>query len=282
MSDDVLKIYERFGNLFKIILVHTGEIFIYDYDHKNAVDEKNRIYFEGKYYSFKRTNEGLKLKDTNLLILKSIITKQFALKIKEAGYRFKGKYKVYTLKNKIKHEATDIFSLFEGFEFRFVLIGSDLFLCIDPRLIFKMNSSIKDLVDKGVVLEILRDFSVFYKKDNENMERSGYLIETINENGKIKCKIKNYDDFYEEKILAKEVFLEPKPEIIQMILNELKINFNVISLQRKLSFLDSKTASRDRFFKTLEIVKKLKQNIFPIKFGVFEVDIEDEPVIIRV
>ena len=66
-----------------------------------------------------------------------------------------------------------------------------------------------------------------------------------------------------------------------MILNELGMDFDVISLQRKLSFLDSRTASKDRLIRTLEIIKRLKQEIFPLEFGEFKIALEDSPMVVK-
>jgi len=55
----------------------------------------------------------------------------------------------------------------------------------------------------------------------------------------------------------------------------------LIAKQRELSFLDSKTASKDRFRKTLKIVNALKKNVFPLNFGDWEINLETTPIVIK-
>ncbi|MGB9614052.1 MAG: hypothetical protein ACPL3B_00925, partial [Fervidobacterium sp.] len=109
----------------------------------------------------------------------------------------------------------------------------------------------------------------------------GYLIETIAERECFLCKVKNYREFEEEILSADIVFPEPKPELIQHLLVLLNRNFDLIAKQRELSFLNSKTASKDRFYKTLEIVNMLKEKIFPISFGDWKIDLETTPIVVK-
>jgi len=229
-------------------------------------------------YSYERIPGSRPIKPEKDL-LKSMITKQFALKLKNLGYRFKGKYRVYKEEAEVENPYKDIFSIYRGFEFRILLLNEDIYLCIDPKIIFKFNSSIKQLIEKGANPNSLKDFSVSYSAEREGID--GYLIETASIGEDFVCKIKNYRDFREVEISADKVFPEPRPELIQKLLNEIGVQYDVIGLQRKLSFLDSKTASRDRLYKTLEIIKRLKSEVFPLKFGEFEVNIEETPVVVR-
>jgi len=64
------------------------------------------------------------------------------------------------------------------------------------------------------------------------------------------------------------------------LLDALNRKFNVISLQRQYSFLNSKTASLERLKKTLEIITRI-QEIFPLEFGGFKVTLESEPARIK-
>jgi len=276
MIIDVFKIYQRLGNFFRI-KCNKGKLFVSEFDPSEFIDREAVIFFEGKFYSYKEFPKAKEI-TPNSRILKSMITKQFALKLRDNGYRFKKKYIVYG--EELEHPHRDIFSIFNGFEFRITLLNDQTFLCIDPHIIFRTNCSISYLLSRGFNQSLLSDLSVSYSEE-KGKKIDGYLIETIREDNISFCRIKNFRDFIEVKIPADKVFPEPRPELIQVILNELGRDFNVISLQRRLSFLDSKTASKDRLMRTLEIVQRLKQKIFPLEFGEFRVELEDNPMVIK-
>ncbi|MEM3871136.1 MAG: hypothetical protein QXE05_01030 [Nitrososphaeria archaeon] len=283
-APDVFKIYARFGNFFRI-RYNLGKIFVWESNPKEKIGIGKTIFFEGKFYSYEGGN-GAREVTPDLKIIKSMITRQFGLKLRSLGYRFKGDYIAYKEENEIDQPYKNIFSVFDGFEFRTVLIGESILLCIDPHIIFRTNCSVGELIENSVPLDQLRDFSVTYLLEKEKKGIDGYLLETLRqqtENGKdaIICKIKNYRDFTEVTIPAYRVFPEARPELIQELLNKIGAAYDVINLQRKLSFLDSKTASRDRLMKTLEIVRKLQSEVFPIEFGKFKVDLEVEPIVVR-
>jgi len=272
-------IYQRFGNLFRL-KCNRGKLFVSEFDPSGleSIKKEEIIFFEGKFYSY-RNFSGAKEIDPDIRVLKSMITKQFGLKLRNCGYRFKGKYIAY--KEEVEHPHKDIFNVFEGFEFRIILLNEEFFLCVDPHIVFRTSCSINYLLSQGFDQGSLSDFSVSYSGE-ERMRIDGYLIETVKEGNAHFCQIKNFRDFAEVKVPADKVFPESRPELIQMILDKLGRNFDVASLQRKLSFLDSKTASKDRLMKTLEIIQRLKQEkIFPLEFGEFKVELEDNPVVVK-
>jgi len=276
MEIDVFRIYQRLGNFFRM-KYNESNLFESDFVPNGIIGREELVFFEGKFYSYKSFPNAREI-CFSPRVFKSIITKQFALKLRMNGYEFKRKYIAY--KEKVEHAHEDIFSVFKGFEFRTILLNGQIFLCIDPHIIFRVNCSVEYLLSQGLDQSFLSDFSVSYSGE-EGKRIDGYLIETVEENGVNFCLIKNFRDFAEVKIQAERVFPEPRPELIQMLLDRLGRNFDVISLQRKLSFLDSKTASKDRLMRTLEIVQKLRQEIFPLEFGEFKVDLEDAPVVVK-
>ncbi|RLE79748.1 MAG: hypothetical protein DRJ51_07160 [Thermoprotei archaeon] len=277
---DVLKIYDKFGNLFKFNC-RIGKLYQVPDELEKEIDKTKTIYVNGTYYSYERIS-SIEVEPT-LEMIKRILVKQFCLTLKNNGYEFKGKYLVYSKSKEIDHPHRDIFSVFDGFEFRIMIVQSEPVLCINPHLIFRVNCSIQDLIERGVDIAKLSDFSVSYKGEN-SYGVDGYLIETLIERDSrtsFLCRIKDYREFTEELVPADRVRPEPRPELIQYLLRCLNIEFDVIKMQREYSFLESKTASKDRFLKTLKIVKELKK-LFPIKFGDFEVDIQTEPIIVKV
>ena len=280
-----LRIYNRVGNLFRVYYTG-GVLYKFETNPVEKIGPGKTIFFSGAFYSYEN-GPGAQRVRPSLPILKSMITRQFALALRRKNYKFKGRnYRPYRVEAEINHPHKDIFSIYEGFEFRMVLINGQIFLCIDPHIMFETKCSVEDLVNKGVNHKELNDFSVSYSVKSEGKRRvDGYLLETISEKSgegiSLACRIKNYRDFKEVLVPAKSVIPEPRPELIQELLNKLNRNYDVISLQRKLSFLDSKTASKDRLFKTMEIAKHLQKEVFPLKFGEFKVKLEAEPIVVR-
>ena len=94
------------------------------------------------------------------------------------------------------------------------------------------------------------------------------------------CKVKGYRDFEIQLVPPSQVFPESRPELLQRILDNLQKGFNIIELQRHCSFLNSRTASKDRLKQTLDIARSL-QEVFPLEFGEFCVKLEGDPVSIK-
>jgi hypothetical protein len=283
-APDVFKVYARFGNFFRIHY-NSGRLFIWKNDPKEKIGPGKAIVFGGKFYSYEG-GDGAQEVIPKPQILKSMITRQFGLKLRNLGYSFKGDYRVYKRENQVDHPYKDVFAIFEGFEFRTVLAGEPILLCVDPHIILRTNCSVGQLVEKGARLDKLKDFSVTYSLDEQKERIDGYLLEVIRQQSSdgsnvLTCRIKNYRSFAEVLAPAYRVFPEARSELIQELLRQIGIEYDIVGLQRKLSFLDSKTASRDRLLKTLEIVKQLKTEIFPLKFGQYKVDLEAEPIVVR-
>jgi len=283
---DIFKVYNRFGNLFRISH-NIDKIFLWKNDPSERIGSEKTIFLGGKFYSYEGGGEEEAEEIVpNAKIIKSIITKQFESKLRGLGYIFKKKYITYKEQNKFDHPNQDIFNIFQGFEFRFTDINDVIFLVIDPKVIIETTCSIAQLVDKGAPMDRLKDFSVRYTTERIKGGIDGYLLYTTkhkidNEGSLLICRVRNYRTFNEEEIVADRVFPEARPELIKNLLKLIGRDYDVVALQRKLSFLDSKTASKDRLFKTLEIARQLKKEVFPLKFGKFEIDLETEPVVIK-
>lgn len=148
------------------------------------------------------------------------------------------------------------------------------------------QANVHYLLGKGIVPEKLSGFSVRFKNESEYFI-DGFLVATIqdasvqgNPEASYLCQIKSYRDFKEETVIASKVFPESRPEVLQSLLDAMSRKFNIVSLQRQYSFLNSRTASIDRLKKTLEIVKQL-QEIFPLNFGDFSISLEVEPARVK-
>lgn len=246
---------------------------------------RDTVYFDGKSYTYEALENAVEI-EPNPVLLKSIITKQFCLKLYDNGYRFKGKYLAFKKEDRINQPHDDIFSIFDGFRFRTVLLFERLFLCVDPHLVIWSQASIEYLLKQGCNPHQLADFSVSYRS-SEGRRIDGYLVRTASANSfeghlgeDFLCQVKNHRDFKEELLSPSAVYPESRPELIQTLLDVLNRKFNVISLQRQHSFLNAKTASLERLRKTLTIVAGM-QVIFPLEFGGFKVTLENEPVRIK-
>jgi len=246
---------------------------------------RDTVYFNGKSYTYEPAENAVETEPSSLL-LKSIITKQFCLKLYDKGYRFKGKYLAFKKEDRINQPHDDIFSIFDGFRFRTVLLFERLFLCIDPHLVIWSQASVEYLLKQGCNPSQLADFSVSYRGP-EGRKIDGYLVRTASANNfeghlgeGFLCQVKNHRNFKEELLSPSVVYPESRLELMQTLLDVLNRKFNVISLQRQHSFLNTKTASLERLKKTLTIVARL-QEIFPLEFGGFKVTLENEPVRIK-
>ena len=108
----------------------------------------------------------------------------------------------------------------------------------------------------------------------------GYLIDTTTIDEGVRCHVKDYRSLQEMQIDSSNVKPEPRPEVLQKLGECINLDFAVVKLQRKLSFMDSPVPSRERFAKTLELAKDLAQSIFPISFGGFTVTMDSTPIAI--
>ncbi|TET19798.1 hypothetical protein E3J74_04845 [Candidatus Bathyarchaeota archaeon] len=288
-----MSLYDRFGNFFKIEVDKVGKTYDLGVEINDSVDRKTTIYLDGKYFSYSAC-EGASESELTQEVLERLLRKQFYLALRDKDYELKKgrKYCAYRLEDESRHAYKDVFRIFNGFVYRIVTMESDMFLCIDPRVVIESVCSIAYLVQKGLPFSVLNDFSVRYLRD-KGYRIDGYLLETSTgeelaqeQKSEYFCRINRYrreeKEPEEEIVNAERVFPESRPELIQRLLRMLRIDFDVLRLTRSLSFLDSPTPSKDRLAQTMKIVKKLKENeIFPLEFGDFAFKIEMQPIIIK-
>jgi hypothetical protein len=283
-SINILDLYERFGNFFEIDCKY-GDIYEIGEKIDNTIDPDTIVPFAGKYFSYKPQPNSTKAQP-NLIVLQRFVSKQFELKLVAKGYKLrKWGYCAYRIEDAALQPHKDVFEIFRGFVYRVLILEEQLSLCIDPHLVLETRCSIHNLVQKGIPLDELDDFSVRYDIANEN-GINGYLIDTFKTSTEeVFCKLKGYRKVegkpQEEIIAPDKVFPEARPELLQKFILRLGSSYSIIDLQRRLSYLDSTTASRDRFRATLDIVTKLSEEIFPLKFGNFVVNVKVQPIIVK-
>jgi hypothetical protein len=289
-SIDVLSLYDKFGNFFEINIEKMGKVFEMP-EIDETVDRDTTIRWSGKYLSFSEY-KGSKETQASPEILKGFLAKQLYLKLKAEGYKSRKKisYCVYRDADEVKQDYGDIFRVFRGFSYRVLVLDKSYFLCIDPHITLETMSSIAHLIQRGLIASDL-EFPVRYKTE-ESFRIDGYLLDTAigtefdqNLEPTYFCKIKRYrvkkDEPSEDIVSAETVFPESRPELIQRLLEKLGIYYNIIKLQRNLSFIDSRTASKDRFAETIRIVNGIQSEIFPLAFGDFLAKLNPKPIIIK-
>lgn len=277
-TQDVYSVYERFGNLFGLEC-QIGSVYEASRKPETQEEENATVYWEGRHYTFLPAL-GLSKIDPCLELVKRFVTKQFAIALAQKGYSFQKDYQVYHPSDQVQHDRKDVFSMFKGFKFRLLALGQNLFLCLDPHLTIITNATIEYLARKCQNLSDLSDFSVRRGLEAEEGV-DGYLIETRRSGDSVKCRIKNYRTGLMEEVNGNLVYPESRPELLERLIASIGGDLSVVSLQRKLSFLDSKEASRDRLFATLEIAKNLATNVFPITFADFTVNFDPNPIVVR-
>jgi hypothetical protein len=290
-SADIMSLYRKFGNLFRIQVNSIGKIYDLGTEIDASIDETTTVHHNGRYYSFVAYPNSAECQATQDIVT-SFLRKRFSLALERKGYSFRKKYRVYKEDDEIKHPYQNIFRVFKGFEYRIVALENDMFLCLDPCVILESVSSIADLIRRGIPPSYLNSFSVRYI-GSEGFRIDGYLIETATgkdftqePNLSYFCRINRYrkvkEEPEEEIVLAERVFPESRPELIQEFLKILGIEFDLIRLVRSLSFLDSPTPSLDRFVQTIKRVEELiSLGVFPLQFDGFSFELNKQPIILK-
>ena len=277
-TQDVYSVYDRFGNLFSLDY-NKGSLHEFPREPQNQEEDNATVYWKGRYFTFLSGTNSSRI-DPSVDLVKQLIIKQFQVKVYQKGYSFQTDYAIYHQANEVQHDLKNVFSMYKGFIFRVYAISGNLFLCVDPHLTIITNASIQYLAERCKTMDKLSDFSVRWKtKSGQGIE--GYLINTEHSTGGTKCRVKNYGTGSEEEIDGSIVYPESRPELLEHLLLSIGQDISVVSLQRRLSFLDSKEASRDRLFETLEIVKNLGTNIFPLMFGDFSIKLDPNSIVVR-
>jgi len=282
--------FSQFTNWFRLRI---GEGAIYRVTVTEDTPETSRFFHHHQeLYSFQPTEKCEPITPTGDLLRVSIL-QAFREALRINGFRFKGKggQVAFWYRHPAEQPHNDIFSAFTAsFEFRIVEYSDGneavYYLVLDPHVAFTMNVSVAELVSKGVPLSRFADKAVRVRSESD--DRTGgiddFLIETERRDGSLQCRVIDFVSSEEKHYDASSVYLEPRPEIIRSLLEDLGHNFDVVKFQQEKSFLTSSVPSKDRFQKTQEIVRDYlveKAAVFPLMLGSLRVDIEGEPTPIR-
>jgi hypothetical protein len=178
--------------------------------------------------------------------------------------------------------------VYTGFEFRVVDYSDGevqrIYLVLDPHIVFITNQSVADLVLRGVPPELFNGHAV--KVHDLTAEQRGgidfYLLDITRDlEGKVFCELCDARSSTKEIKDGSVVYVEPRPELLQSIIDSLGIKFQVVDFQRQKSFLASPIASRERFGKTQEIVNDFlikREKAFPMDYHGFSIDLIGSPI----
>jgi len=287
MQNTRIQPFSRFVNWFHL---HVKGENIYKYRLPAEGAEPPEEYFirhDDEYY-FLEERDGCEPAALEGELGRRVIERGFREALRQQGFLFKGwhGYVAYWSKTSYLKDYNEIFTAHTGFEFRVIENwngeSDEYYLVVDPHVVFIMRASMDDLMRRGSNLTRLENQSV--RVAGEDTEKSegidGFLLETVRaEDGRLVCRIINARTSEEETVDAGRVYLEPRPEIIRLVLLDLGIKYDVVALQREKSFLNSSAAARDRFKKTQDIVRDFlmkKAEVFPLRLGDFEVTVEPD------
>jgi hypothetical protein len=177
----------------------------------------------------------------------------------------KGGYTAYWPTTHTPAPFRDIFHTYKGFEFRVVYYAADsdeggtqFFLTLDPHTVLVMKASVGDLIGKGIRSA---DFCGLPSRMHErgSAENSGVdcnILSVFDDLHDAKCEVLNFETGETVSVSANDVFIEPKPEVIQdKIISRMNTHFNLNEFVREKTFVSSRQASRERFNATRKVVE---------------------------
>ncbi|HML26234.1 MAG TPA: hypothetical protein PKC27_06045, partial [Methanomethylovorans sp.] len=192
-------------NLFK--LNFDGSKLIYEYD-AIPEDEKQEDFVKrgNEYFSLKKVI-GHRVTEFLPSQIHKLIENAFKTALNNNFYELNGRYVAYKRDDKIPHMKSNdtLFSIYKGFEYRFVPFKENMFLCIDYKLIIKFNVSLQHLFNLNVSKSLLVGNSVEIKKSNRK-NSNGVLVD-IDSNF---CKI-DFHEFGTESINTSDVYILCRP-----------------------------------------------------------------------
>jgi len=282
---EIDNVYRKLGNLFHLEIVSKGKVYRVPLDFSGNYNRGLTVYDKATGGRLACTNFGFDWEEVELdsFMLKNFIAKQFGLCLRNKGYltskvgrKFESSYVAYSVSREIPTQDSDIYKVFDGFEYRFVLISGIFYLCINPHLKIKIVASIGELMQKGLPAESMESLGAVYSGSEGKTCRCN-IISLEND----KCCVRNLDSGNDEYIGSGIVYLIPRPEMVQNILLVLERKSNIIEIQRQYSFLKQREGAKGRFAKTLEIASDVAEQVFPLKFADFEIQFVPKTISLR-
>lgn len=261
-----------YSNIFPLE-IKQGKIYGKPYDGAPISKNTSLIRYKDKLISPDEI-EGCEALSSNVGIDCALVNRELRRKMTQQGYVFKGKAKCYNPQDEIEHQNSSFFKLYQGFVYHTPIIQDRVCLCINYSVILECCVNVAYFINNGVSPNSFEGINVTYLADDGKYYR-GFLKQIGNGVALIKAF---YSD--EKKILTTNIFPE-RGETIDFYLQKINLPGNATTLVKEKSLLDSKTASKDRLETILKLVQQLKERVFPLSFGEFEVNINGEPIGIR-
>lgn len=282
---EIDEVYRKPTNLFELNIASHGNIYRIPRDYNGDFNRSLTVYDKTTVGLVSCINFGQTWEETecDLKLLKIFISKQFSLSLREKGYetsktskKFERSYIAYSPEKEIHTPDKDIYEIFDGFEYRVLVVDQVFYLCINPHLKIKNKCSVKMFLEKGLSPSMLESLRADYY-NNQNRIGSCNIITAEPK----KSRIRDFDSGRDLEVVSDSIFIIPKPEILNKIIGSLNRVSRIIEIQRKYSFLKQRDAAKDRLSKTLEIASDMADHVFPLTFGDFVVEFLPKAVSVR-
>jgi hypothetical protein len=201
-------------------------------------------------------------------LMRRLIELGFRAALSRSGCAFKdgkGGYIAYWPTTHTPAAFRDIFHTYKGFEFRvaYYNTGSEdeetqFFLTLDPHTVLSMKASVGDLVRKGIRPADFCGLASRVREQSraEDLGVDCNILSVSDDLDDTRCEVLNFESGETISVPANQVFIEPKPEVIQdKIISRMNTQYNLNEFVREKTFVSSRQASRERFNATRKVVE---------------------------
>jgi hypothetical protein len=224
------------------------------------------IEHDGKFYVLAPPDAAAEQVTPGPSLMRRIIETGLRAALLEGGCVFKeglGEYVAYWPITHTPAAFRDIFHTYKGFEFRvaYYFTGNEdnepeFFLTIDPHTVLVMKASVGELIRKGARAADFAALPARVRNDPGCEDFDCNILSISGDLADAKCEVLNFRTGQVNSVGARNVFIEPKPEVIQdKIISKMDTRFNLNDFVREKTFLSSRQASRERFNATRKVVE---------------------------
>ena len=270
MEDEIIDIYEKYANLFRIRVTPKIEK-VYQLPYEESTKHSIAVRNSKDTCLTITGNDQQKQIEPDAFAVKNILRAAFCSKVK-AIPKLKldsFKMKLIDTTSALKEYGDKTAVVYRGCKFRIINIGSEFFLCID------YNIKVKNLLMVDKITNLLPDYDFrahkgFYKT-NEGWEPA--QIDYVEGDD---VNIMTPDETLK---VSKDQFLPDIPDRkISRILKKKGIYSNFDRELKDFALLTVNKAPLQRLQKNLDIAYTLSRTIFPIKIGNHTISIDPNPV----
>lgn len=266
ISAQPIQAFSRFINLVPLVVErgHVFEVMPAEGEEKPA---EFFIEHDSKFYVlYPPTPEWESIVSSDSLT-RRLVDRAFRDALTRSGCTFKdgqGGYTAYWPTTHTPAEFREIFHTYSGFEFRVVYYfeagengETQFFLNLDPHTVLIMKASLGDLLRKGVRGADFTGLPARFRppSGDDNVGVDCNILSVDDDPAAPKCEVLNFQTRANEWVDANQVFIEPKPEVIQdKIISRMSTRFSLNDFVRMKTFVSSRQASRERFDATRKVV----------------------------